>query len=340
MDYVIEKDIRKITERIIKGNDTDWAMDINRFDWCPGVGLYGILNAYKATNENMYLDFLISWADKHLQEAYLQKTVNSTAPLLTIIELYNITKNEVYLKVCKDIANWVISEAPLTREGGLEHTVTEDVEGFSEQIWADTLFMSCLFLIKVGQCFNDSRYIDFATNQVVIHLKLLQDKVEGLCYHGWNCETKNHMSAVFWARANAWIVYSTTLILSMVEKFDFREYVLGSLNKLICALGKVQRNNGMFGTILNDESSYDEISASAGIACGVKMAVQLEYVDKGYIVIYDRFMNNYSKYIDDNGSVLGVSMGTPIMPTPEDYKKIELSSTLYGQSLMTLALCC
>ena len=37
--------IRKIADRVVNGNDTNWAMNINSFDWVPGVGLYGIFGA-------------------------------------------------------------------------------------------------------------------------------------------------------------------------------------------------------------------------------------------------------------------------------------------------------
>ncbi|MEG2670131.1 MAG: glycoside hydrolase family 88 protein, partial [Oscillospiraceae bacterium] len=153
--------IRKITDRIVYGKDVDWAMNIEKFDWIPGVGLYGIFNAYRATGEEKYLEFLNEWANRHLQEAYTKKTINSTAPLLTIVELYDETNKEEYLKVCTDIANWIINEAPLTCEGGLEHTVTEVGDGFSQQIWADTLFMVCLFLVKLGKISKQQKYINF-----------------------------------------------------------------------------------------------------------------------------------------------------------------------------------
>ena len=83
--------IEKITDRVIYGGGTSWNMDIQRFDWVPGVGLYGIWKAWEATRQEKYLNFLKAWCERHLKEAYAQKTVNSTAPLLTVLAVWQET---------------------------------------------------------------------------------------------------------------------------------------------------------------------------------------------------------------------------------------------------------
>ena len=330
--------ICKITDRVIGGSDTgNWNMDIDRFDWCPGVGLYGIFTAYKATEKKEYLDFLINWADRHLEEAYNQKTVNSTCPMLTITELYNITGNEKYLKVCNDMAEWVITEAPLTREGGLEHTVTENAN-FSEQIWADTLFMVCLFLIKHGKYTNQPKYVDFSINQFKIHYNLLQDKSVHLCYHGWDCENSNNLSGVFWGRANAWIMFATPLMLDICTEFSGRDELKACFKNHAFALFGVQNSEGMFNTVLTEKDSYIEVSASAGIACGIKMGVNSGYLPAELTDVYEKVMKKFPDYVDQDGSVTNVSSGTAVMPSIAAYNTIPLTTTLYGQCLSILML--
>ena len=200
-----EKIIKRIADRMVSDSDEDWNMNIESFDWVPGVGLYGIYWAYKKTKDRKYFNFLREWAARHLGEAYKKITVNSIAPLLTIIHMYAEDGEDEYLDVCKDLAEYVITDAPLTIDGGLEHTVTEQVAGFSDQVWADTLFMVCIFLAKTGDVTGDKRYTDFAVNQLKVHHKLLTDG-KGLYYHGYNGAQKDHMSGVRWGRANAWMI--------------------------------------------------------------------------------------------------------------------------------------
>ena len=50
--------IEKIADRMIFGGDTVWGMNIQGFDWVPGVGLYGIWKAWEVTRQEKYLNFL------------------------------------------------------------------------------------------------------------------------------------------------------------------------------------------------------------------------------------------------------------------------------------------
>lgn len=328
--------IRKIADRVVNGNDTNWAMNINSFDWVPGVGLYGIFGAYKKTGDKKYFDFLIDWAEKHLDEAYKKQTINSVAPMLTIAELYNITKNEKYYKVCTDLAEYVTKTAPVTSEGGLEHTVTEPGAGFAEQMWADTLFMACLFLAKFGKHAEKEEYVKFAQNQLLIHLKALRDEKTGLFYHGYSCIYKNHLSGIKWGRANAWIIFSATEILKTAPDFDGADFVKEAIGAQIKALKPLQRKSGGFGTILDDSDSYDEISATAGIAAGIRAAAELGIADEPQM--YENAVNAVKSAVDKTGTVTGVSSGTPIMKDAQAYKNIICEPTLYGQALAILAM--
>lgn len=321
----MNKYIKKVANRITDCVDTNWEMNINHFDWVPGVGLFGLYNVYEETGDKKYLDYLIDWTDQNLKYAYDMQTVNSTAPLLTVRKLFNITGNEEYLKVCTDIAEHIITKAPLTSYGGLEHTVTEDVEGFCEQIWADTLFMACLFLLEM----QEKKYVDFAVNQFLIHHKYLCGK-DGLYYHGFN--GKDHMSAIKWGRANAWIIYSSAVMVEKTNNEEIKKYIKIHAD----ALKKVQRADGSFGTVLDAEESYSELSATAGIIAGIKKAVSIGILDNSYLDMCGTDI--IEKNINADGGLMNVSTGTPIMPDKEAYMNIPRRSTLYGQGLAMLAL--
>lgn len=333
----MERIVDKIAEYMIDYCGSDWNLDINHFDWVPGVGLYGIWKAYEAGRDKKYLDFLTDWFCRHLMEAYDNKTVNSAAPLLTAISLYTETKDAELLRVCIDLAEYVLHDAPRTVDGGLEHTVTEPVPGFSDQVWADTLFMVCIFMAKLGAVTGREEYKTFAAEQLRIHQRLLAAE-NGLYYHGYNGAAKNHMSAVCWGRANAWIVYASMEILNQLGDFDGRERLTAGVKKHIEALAGVQRHDGGFGTILDDDSSYTEISATAGISAGIRLAVEAGIVDKSYKKTYRAAAAAVRAAVLPDGSVGGVSTGTPVMPDAEAYKNIAVCPTLYGQGMAIIAL--
>lgn len=326
---------RKVTDYMVNYDEKTWHMAIEHFDWMPGVGLYGIWNAYKFTGDVKYMEFLKGWFSRHLKEAYEKKTVNSTAPLLTAVYMYEENGAPELLKVCTDIAEFIINEAPLTKDGGLEHTVTTE-HGFSDQVWADTLFMACLFLAKFSIVTGEKKYADFCAKQLIVHHKLLSDG-KGLYFHGYDGANKNHMSAVRWGRANSWITYSTAEILRLLpdiaERHEAEEYLRAQAEALI----KVQTDDGGFRTILDDETSYVEISATAAIAAGLKLGTKLGILDEKFNETADKAIDATMNSILPNGAVDGVSMGTPVMPDADGYKEIGIAPTLYGQGLAALA---
>ncbi len=334
---MVKRQIQQITDRMVYGKDTDWAMNIEPFDWVPGVGLYGIFHAYKATGDIRYLNFLTDWANRHVKDAYKQKTINSAAPLLTYLSLYEETKNEDYLKVCLELADDILSNAPRTVDGGLEHTVTEPVPGFSDQVWADTLFMVCIFLAKLGRMTGEKKYTDFAIQQLKIHHRLLSDG-NGLYFHGYNGAKKDHMSAIRWARANGWILYSSMEILNVSGTFDDRDKIEQAIKAHANALAKVQRTDGGFSTILDDPTSYTEISATAAIAAGLFLAMDAGLIGTEYQPVWQKAISAVQNAVKENGEVDGVSSGTPVMPDADGYKNIPITPTLYGQGLAIIAL--
>ncbi len=325
--------ITDIVNRVVYGKDTSWMMDAERFDWNPGVFLAGAAAAYDKYGDAQILNYLTGWADRHMDEAYGQHTVNSTAPLIMLLELYRITGDEKYISVCDDIAEQIITKAPLTADGGLEHTVTEDAE-FKNQMWADTLFMAVLFIARYGRLTDKDEYTRFAAEQLRLHHRFLRDDKSGLFFHGWNGDTRSHMSGVRWARANAWVVLASVLILNeLPEDIYGRSDVTASLNALIKALSECQDENGGFHTVLDRSESYIETSASAGIAAGIFCGVSSGIIDKQYLPAAKKAAEFVKTQIKADGSVDNVSGGTPVLESTEAYFEVARGSALYGQGL-------
>ena len=331
--------IQKLTEYILKAqdNDKDWNMYIHRFDWNPGVALHALSEASRKTGDLATDAFLRTWFEKNGKDALMQKTVNSTAPFIALVEYAE--ENSVYMDMCKEMAAYLLHEAPKTDIGSLEHTVTEPVPGFTQQMWADTCFMACIFMTKLGILLDRQEYRDFAAEQLYLHHKYLQDTSSHLYFHAYSCENKNHLSAVRWGRANAWVLYSSMLLLRLMPDMKYADEIKAYVSHHIEALLAVQRENGGFGTVLDEEDSYIETSATAGFAAGMFMAEKAGLAGSEAKTAAEKALAYVISQIDDDGAVQGVSGGTPVLDSAEIYKSVPCQPTLYGQALAILALC-
>jgi unsaturated rhamnogalacturonyl hydrolase len=100
-------------------------------------------------------------------------------------------------------------DLPRTKENGFQHVTTglkdrNDVLLNEQQMWMDTLFMMVLFLNKMGVKYNNKEWIDETIYQVLIHIKYLYEKKNGLFHHGWSFIENSNFGGVFWCRGNSW----------------------------------------------------------------------------------------------------------------------------------------
>jgi unsaturated rhamnogalacturonyl hydrolase len=323
---------------MLQDHSGNWGMDINHWDWVPGVGVIAMLSYFKRTGEAKVMDDLIGWARKNLNQAEKVKVINAVAPFAVFPALYEATHDSVYLETAERIGGWILAEAPRTREGAFEHTVTENVQ-FPEQVWADTIFMAVLFLARLARLTGNVSYAKEAVRQLELHIHLLQDKETGVLFHGWNSAARNHLSAARWTRANAWIAAATPMIVAELEGLaTVPEETLDRYQTLMRSLIRFQQAGGLWTTVLDQPEFYAETSGSAGIACGIVKAVRQGLLDAACLDAAYRAVDAVILKITACGEVTGVSGGTPIMTSIAAYNEIPCYPSLFGQGLVLMLL--
>lgn len=298
--------------------DRTMRMDMT-WDWPCGVAYYGICEAYEVTKEERYLQAVKDRVDEYLELGLPTWTVNTCSMGHCLITLYQHTGEEKYLDIAKSKVAYLEKEALRFGDGVLQHTVSANND-FPEQAWADTLFMAAFFLLRMGVLLQDEQLIDDALNQYYWHIKYLQDPATGLYYHGYNNLTGDHMSGMFWGRANAWAAYTLSQVgRRLPQCYLYPKFldVVGSLNDLLAALKLYQTENGLWRTLIDDPDSYEEISASAGIAAAM--------IAKGnplHIKYINRSIPGLLRNVTPDGRVTNVSGGTAVMKDREGYRGI------------------
>jgi unsaturated rhamnogalacturonyl hydrolase len=285
--------------------------------WPCGVAFYGITRAHEVTKNQEYIDFLVRWVDEYLELGIPPLMVNSVSMGHTMITMHDLTGDQKYLDIALRKAEYLRKDATRFGEGVFQHTVSSGND-FPAQAWADTLFMAAYFQLRMGIKLNNKEYVDDALNQYYWHETFLQDEKTNLWFHAWDDIQKTHLSGIHWARANAWAAVTMSEALKLINyMYPMFMQIDCALRDQLSALVRVQGENGLWHTILDDASSYQETSASAGIGCA--LVTYGHPLHKKYV---HKTIQGVLSQIAEDGTVRNVSAGTAVMANAADYKKV------------------
>lgn len=316
-------------------NDKDWEC----WGWTQGVGLYGLYRYYELTRDPKTFEVIRGWFNRRFQEGTIDRNVNAVAPLLTLTYLYEETGDKKYLPLLTDWLEWAMYDMARTDDGGIQHTTI--LSENRQQLWDDTLMMAVMPLARGGKLFHKPEYIEEAKKQFLLHIRYLSDKKTGLWFHGWTFDGRHNFGDTLWGRGNCWATITMTDfldLLSLPADDYYRQYLQTVLHAQIDALCKYQSESGLWHTVLNDTSTYEEASATAGFAYGILKAVRKHYIDPSYLDTGIRAIKAVLANIAPDGTLRNVSIGTPIYPTSAEYNLIPVGPMPYGQSLAVMAL--
>jgi len=312
-------------------------ISFDAWEWPQGVGLYGLVQLWRRRRDPELLALLEGWYDARLAEGLPPLNVNTTAPMLALAMLWAETGAARWKPVLDDWADRLLTQAPRTVEGGLQHDVSDKVN--PGELWDDTLFMAGLFLARHGHAAGRPELLDEAVRQFLVHTRYLSDPATGLWFHGWTFEGRHNFARARWARGNAWI---TACILDLFEipglPRGVRLFLEGVLRAQVAALLPLQAPSGAWRTLLDDPASYEEISATAGFAYGLLKAAGQGIGGAEWAAAGWRAVGAVLDNIDAAGVVQNVSYGTRMGHDLQFYRDIPLHPTGYGQALAILCL--
>ncbi|MDI4650069.1 glycoside hydrolase family 88/105 protein [Cohnella hashimotonis] len=312
-------------------------ISMEEWDWSQGVGLFSLYLYYKNTGDDRMLAYLTAWFDDRIEEGLPPKNVNTMCPLLTLSYLYEETRNPEYLAVCEEWASYAAEEMPRTREFGIAHSTLDGLN--AEELRSETLYMTVLFLGRMGMAMKREHYVQESVRQFLVHLKYLTDRETGLFYHGWSFARRDHYAGALWGRGNAWYMAGLVDYLDIVElPLGIEMYLIASMEQQVRRLAECQTVGGMWRTLLDDPDSYEETSATAGFAYGILKAVRKGYISEEYRAAGMAAMRAVIRQIDAEGRVQGVSYGTRLGTTKSFYRNVPRCPMPYGQSMALLML--
>jgi unsaturated rhamnogalacturonyl hydrolase len=204
-------------------------------------------------------------------------------------------------------------------------------------IYIDTVYYSSVVLAKLGTYLKRD-WKKEAIAQLQKHLAILKDGDKPFYIH---CEENlgSKRSEGSWARGNGWIMMTCAELLPLLKP-NSKEFTLiceEIFLPLAAALETVQTKSGLWRTILDDSSAYEETSASAMYAFSLMRGRKLGILSKHFDKVIDNASIALSKHVDKEGKFIGVSEGT--WPgTVKYYKSLDRGEWWWGTGPYLLAM--
>ncbi len=276
-------------EAIKQGKKPSW----NYIDGCMMVSL---LELYKTTNEEKYLNFVKNYIDYYVHEdgsilGYSKEkySTDDVSETRVLFDLFAWTKEEKYSKAIELVHEQILSH-PRTKEGNFWHKKI-----YPNQVWLDGLYMMQPFYTRYESERNRMQnYADIVSQYKMVY-HIMRDKETGLYYHGYDssktmfwADKETGLSQNFWLRSIGWWTVSLIDVFEYMNEqmFDERHTIMQLFKETVDSLLKFQdAETKMFYQVPNypgREGNYLETSGSSMIAYAILKGVRLKALPQRY----------------------------------------------------------
>ena len=256
---------------------------------------------------------------------HVDHTVFGVIPL----QLYAQTGKEVYLHMGKWYADeqWIMPRNTKHKEA--YQALLDKGLSWQTRYWIDDMFMISAVQSQAYYVTKDRKYIDRAAAEMVDYLGKIQ-RPNGLFYHAED-------APFFWARGNGWMAAGMTELLGMLpEDNPNRARILESYRKMMDTLLSYQKEDGMWGQLVDDKTAWSETSGSAMFAYAMIKGVKQGWLDEAtYAPVARKAWIALVGQLDANGDLAGVCEGTNKTNDRQFYlNRRTLPGNMHGQAPM------
>lgn len=307
-------------------------------DWhyANGGTMLAILSLYHTTGDTRYLDFVKHFAgnilenDDYFRWQYFNLQAmrgslhrinrftmldDTGGPALPLVELQRMDQAAP--------ANMAMLERNfdyvMNGQERLEDFTFSRPEPRPATVWADDLFMSVPFLLRMAEIKNDPGLYDEVARQVIQFNKYLMDPETGLYFHGWYNE-EQETTPVRWGRANGWIIWATSeALLHLPEKHPSYKKILKIFRSHMEAIASMQDASGMWHQVLDHPDTWEESSCTAMFTLGMARGARMGWLKKAYGEKALKAWGALQNKIEEDGNVVDICRGTGIGDDVEFY---------------------
>lgn len=311
---------RRVAQRTIEIGYANW-------DWGEAVAWHAVAEAGIRLDEPQLLQAATAWLRGHGD--HQPHELREVIPGLVATTVHRANQDKVALELAGRVANL------LERNPRNVHGVY--LESVDIPVWIDYWYEIAPFLSELYVITGDPRYREWAAEQSYAFIHSCWDAGASLYHHAYY-DLNRRNSQWFWARANGWAALAAVEMLTdLADVPGLPAILLNVLRRQVARLQELQDESGLWRTVLDQPSTYLEVSASVMFALAIKRGVSRGYLDAALGAVADHCFEACLGHVDEAGNVNQVSAETP----PGDiahYKSIPVGVYPWGQGFMLLAI--
>jgi len=288
--------------------------------------------------EYMQYDCMMFGSPTFLKRSIMKEDLDSIGTIgMNLCEIYNTEtdekRKEKIMVILQDLIKGMYSNIPRM-----------DDESFCRKtvVWADDTYMSCPFLVRMGNITGNPEYYDEAVKQLLNYTKMLYMKEEGVFAHIYYIDDKEN-SKVPWGRGNGWIYLSLAEVIEhLPEGYPGKSKLEEIFKEAILGLVKLQSDDGMWHQVLNMPSSYSETSCTAIFTLAISKGIKMGIIDRAvYFEIMKKAIRGLlSGSVDERGNIFGVCRGSGSSRDADYYASLgTVLNDDHGTGMVIAALC-
>ncbi len=175
--------------------------------------------------------------------------------------------------------------------------------------WTDDMFMTSSILARMATA-NQSA----ALGRLLTSYAAKLQRPDGIFVHAPD-------GPFAWGRGNGFALLGTTEALThMPASWSVRPQVLEIYRKHVAALAKLQSDDGSWRQVVDEPTSYRELTVTAMTTAAMARGVRLGWIDrKTYEPVINRGWEAVAARVNPDGTVKDVCSGTGVGPTRDYY---------------------
>lgn len=210
------------------------------------------------------------------------------------------TGNAMYGEAAKKMLDYLLNQAPRTKDGCICHNQISFQEGYSaDQIWVDSIYMAPPFLAVMGKTAE-------AVAQIEGYVAYLKDEESGLLNHIYDAGSGRFVRKKLWATGNGWALLGMARVAesALLQKEDAQAQKMIQLSRsLLDAMLKYRLPDGRFHDILDEPDSFVEGTAAMMMATYIYRGMAGGWLPDTYAEFAERVRITMEDYVDEMGLI-------------------------------------